>query len=551
MSLRGRLTKYPALALLIVTYLISTTVVITNHYRGKGKTGEGEKIVLRIAHWQLEPGVRNAVDYCAEQFQKHHPEVEVRQILIPEEGYFRWVNTQLIGRTAPDMIETGLGGSPQLWQKFYARYFTPLDRHVDEPNPYNEGTELEGIPWRQTYFDEMEGGYDEILQSYFRVPLSAFTLRLYYNRDMVREVWHPEDGSEFPKTYEEFIQLCDLLKKAHAGEKFVPIAGAKYSFDRIDTIFQTVFTAPYLDKTDVDYDGIVSTLESAGPLYSGTIRMTEAGIESNFRILRQTADYSPPGATAMDREQAKFQFHQGRAAMIPTGSWDYSTLTEQADFDVAVTEFPIPSKDHPTYGPYVSGQPTEADTRGGFAFGITKVSKHSDLALEFLQFASSLKMNEELNHRMYWIPAVLGADLREGLEPFRPRVKGYSIALRYEAPGTTISYNQTLPRYLSGELDYKEFVNQYMEAYRRRLSGAGGMPKYVGDLQQTLTAQMRRAASRRAALTEAAGAREALTGSPDHQYKRIIEAYTSQSSSLDHEVGLWVEHARLREEKKE
>ncbi len=550
MSLRGRLTRYPALLLLIVTYVISTGVVVTNYYRSKGRTGQGQKTVLRIAHWQLEPGIRDAIDYCAEEFRKHHPEVVVKQILIPEEGYFRWVNTQLIGRTAPDMIETGMG-SAQLWQKFYARYFMPLDQYVEQPNPYNEGTELEGLPWRQTYFDEMEGGYDEVLQSYFRVPLSAFTLRLYYNRDMVRDVWHSEGGSEFPETYEELARLCELLKEARPGKKFVPIAGADYSFERIDDIFQTVFTAPYLDRTDVDYNGIVSTLESAAPLYSGAIRMTEPPIRYNFQILREVADYSPPGATSMDREQAKFQFHQGRAAMIPTGSWDYSTLTEQADFEVAVTDFPIPTKDDPTYGPYVSGQPTEADTRGAFPFAITKVSKHPELALEFLQFASSLKMNEELNHRMYWIPVIRGAGLREGLEPFKPRVEGYSIGLQYEAPNTTISYTQKLPRYLSHELDYDQFVDDYMEAFRRRLPGAGGVQKYVSDLQHTLRAQMRRAATRRAAINGAVGATATITGQPAHQYRRIVEAYATQSNSLDHEVKLWVEHAKLRQQEQE
>jgi raffinose/stachyose/melibiose transport system substrate-binding protein len=537
----SKLTRYPGLMLLIGVYAISCLVVIGNYRRGSGLVGDTDKVILRIAHWQLEPGIQNAVDYVAAEYEKLHPDVEVRQILIPEEGYFRWVNTQLIGRTAPDMIECGLGGSQQLWQKFYARYFIPLDQYVDAPNPYNAGTEFEKTPWRLTYFDEMEGGYEETLQSYFRVPLSAFTLRLYYNKDMVAEVWPAaEKGSDFPRTYEEFLQLCDALAEQHA-QGFVPMAGAQYSFERIDQILQTAFTANYLDRTDVDYDGAVSGMESAGPLYSGRITMREPAIRANFAVLQQVADYSPAGATSLDRDEAVFLFLQGNAAMNPTGSWDFSSLTQQAEFNVAVTDFPLPTENHPEYGQYVAGQPTEADTRGGFPFAISKVSRHPDMALDFLQFCSSLKMNAELNRHMFWLPVILGAKPRPELAPFTPRIEGYSVGLEYEGPNTRLPYEQKRPLFLSRKRSYDDFVDDYMDAYRTKLpEGVGDL---VRDLNQTLDAQMRRAAHRRAAIHGVVGAAEAVIGEPAAQYGRIIEAYAGQVSARNHEVGLWTEHS--------
>jgi ABC-type glycerol-3-phosphate transport system substrate-binding protein len=174
------LRKYPALLMLVVVYLASTAWVIANHVAEQGGAGPQHKIVLRMAHWQLEPGIVKAVYAAIADYEKMKKEqgvdVEVLQIPVPEEGYFQYVNTQLIGRTAPDMIECGLGGSSELWQKFYARYFMPLDEYVDKPNPYNAGTPFADVPWRDTYFDQMLGGYEENLQSYFRVPLSAFTV---------------------------------------------------------------------------------------------------------------------------------------------------------------------------------------------------------------------------------------------------------------------------------------------------------------------------------------------------------------------------------------
>lgn len=538
----SKMKNYPALALLVIVYVLSCAIVFANWYRAKGGAGETRKKVLRMAHWQLEPGIQRAVNWAIDQYEKTHPDVEIRQILIPEEGYFRWVNTQLIGRTAPDMIECGLGPSPELWQKFYARYFVPLDQYVDEPNPYNQGTALEDTPWRITYFDEMEGGYNENLQTFYRVPLSAFTVRLYYNAEMISKYWDEEErGSEFPRTFEELVELCDILQSTDI-ENFVPVAGAQYSFDRLLDFYRVAMVGDYLDELDTDYSGLVSRMESAGPFYSGQMKMTEPSIRSNFELLQTWADYSPPGATSMDRDDAVFRFVQGNSAMIMTGSWDYSSLAEQADFEVKVVEIPIPSKDHPRYGPHVAGPPTEADVRGGFPFGITKVSPNQDLALDFLQFCSSVKINEELNRRMFWLPAVEAAEPRPELKPFKPRVVGYSNAIEYEAPNTGLPFRQQLPLYLSRKKEYEEFVDDYMSSYRRRLPD--GVADHIHSMNDTMDSQMRFAALRRAALNEAPGAEANMVGDPGQQYKRILEAYAGQLNERYHETRIWVEHAK-------
>jgi raffinose/stachyose/melibiose transport system substrate-binding protein len=549
------LKRYPALLLLVAVYVASSGVVATNFFRGRGGgPGEQRKKVLRIAHWQLEPGIRDALNWLIGEYEELHPDVQIRQILIPEEGYFRWVNTQLIGRTAPDMIECGLGGSDELWRKFYARYFLLLDEYVEQPNPYNKGTALEETSWRQTYFDDMEGGYEEQLQSYFRVPLSAFTVRLYYNKDMVEAVWPAEQkGAPFPETFEDFLEMCDALRD-HArrmyertGDKkwteFVPIAGSQYSFERFGQIYRIAMTADYLDRLDVDYDGTVSPMEYSGPFYSGQMSMLEPAIQGHFGIMRQIAEESPPGATSMDRDQAQFLFVQRRAAMIPTGSWDYSSLATGTEFEVAVADFPLPSRDHPEYGPYVAGQPSEADTRGAFPFAIAKFSSYPEAALDFLRFASSLKNNEELNRRMCWIPVIRGAGLRPELKPFRPRVEGFSSALEYYGPNTKLAYDQHEPLYLSGAQDYQLFVKEYVKEYRPDLEK--GVDDHIRDMEQTLDQQLRFAGLRRAALVGAPGATDAVTGEASKQLRRIIEAYGGQRNARDHAIRVWLKHARL------
>lgn len=538
-----KLTRYPALLLLIIVYVIACAVVANNAYRAAGGApGEQRKKVLRFAHWQLEPGIRSALDELIADYEELHPDVEVRQILIPEEGYFRWVNTQLIGRTAPDMIECGLGGAVAwaLWPKFYARYFLPLDRYVDEPNPYNKGTYLEETPWRKTYFDEMEGGYDDSLQSYFRVPLSAFTVRLYYNKDLIESVW----GPQFPETYEEFIELCRALEQhgRDRGQVLVPIAGSGYNFRQFFNAYRTALTAEYLDRLDVDFDGAVSRIESAAPIYSGAVKLTELPIRATFELVRELSEFFPQGYTSLDRDEAVFLFLQGHAAMITTGSWDYKSLGVQSEFDIAVTEIPLPSRDSPRYGPYVAGAETEAGLEGGFPMAITKISPHPELALDFLQYASSLKKNEELNRAMYWLPVIRGAEPREDLKPFAPRIEGYSASIEYEGPGVELAYGQTSVLYFSGKIDYEEFVTELMKAYRRE--SAMGVYEYVTNNEQTLIQQMRFAALRRADMAGAQGARAALTGDSATQYKRIMEAYVAQLGTHGNDMRVWTRHSK-------
>ncbi len=537
-----RLKRYPALLLLIIVYVAACVVVIGNVIRGSGGApGTGQKKVLRFAHWQLEPGIRNAVDALIADYEETHPDVEVRQILIPEEGYFRWVNTQLIGRTAPDMIECGLGGPVawSLWPKFYARYFLPLDRYVEQPNPYNKGTQFENTPWRQTYFDEMDGGYEDTLQSYYRVPLSAFTVRLYYNKDMIDEVW----GETFPATYEEFIELCEKLVEhgEQRGRELVPIAGSGYNFRQFFQTYQAAMTAPYLDRLDADYDGSVSRVEAAARLYSGQVQMTEAPIRANFELVRELSDYFPQGFMQLDRDEAVFLFLQGYSAMITTGSWDYQSLGVQSEFQIGIAEIPLPSKDNPRYGRHVAGPRTEAGIRGGFPMAITRFSENAEQALDFLQYASSLKKNEELNQAMYWIPAIRDAEMRKELKPFAPRIEGYSTALNYDGPGVELAYNQALPLYLSGKISYEDFAEGLYEAYRR--DAPHGVREFIRNNEQTLAQQMRFAAVRRAAIAGAPGAEAAMSGDSELQYKSLIEVYVTQVASRANEIRVWAESA--------
>src|SRR5947209_5825580 len=59
-------------------------------------------ITIRMVHWQLEAGVREAIAKMGEEYQKLHPNIRIVQEAVPEPVYATWLTTNLLGGTAPD-----------------------------------------------------------------------------------------------------------------------------------------------------------------------------------------------------------------------------------------------------------------------------------------------------------------------------------------------------------------------------------------------------------------------------------------------------------------
>ena len=144
-----------AVFLVAGTFLFSLTYVLMR----EKKKSAGGKINLTLAHWQLEPGVRTGLQKMAEKYNalrisRGETPFELQQLPISEQGYGQWVTTNLMGGTAPDLIEQGKLNHA-IWINYRARYCVPLTQDIMRPNPYNKGTALEGVPRKNTNVDAM------------------------------------------------------------------------------------------------------------------------------------------------------------------------------------------------------------------------------------------------------------------------------------------------------------------------------------------------------------------------------------------------------------
>jgi raffinose/stachyose/melibiose transport system substrate-binding protein len=449
-------------ALLVVAGAYVWSVAVIASYRAK-ESPPGT-ITLRIGHWQLESGVRQAFHELAAEYQKLHPNVRVVQDAIPETTYGQWVTTQLMGGTAPDIMEVGLGLPGAIWLGYFKRYFVPLTAWVNEPNPYNAGTELEGVPLRQTYLDGMRAAYVPEIQEYMSIPLAQFGLRVMYNRDLLEQV---TGRREAPTELREFLRVCEQIR-AHGLD---PIAASRYHFWMwAGKVFDMV-TYPAIRQADFNRDGLLGNDEAFAAFRAGLLSMEYPPYRARFELLREVSDYFQTGYTGLTRDEAVFLFAQQRAVFLASGTWDYQGLVDQArgKFEVGIMEFPRPTPEDPKYGRFVEGPVYEEVQSVGFPFGVTRTSRHPEQAVDFLLFLASQRQNERLNRIIGWIPAIVGADMEPALRAFAPQLEGVYSAMPLMLGGeTTIKWQQLMALYQIRQIDYDALAREYEQFYRER-----------------------------------------------------------------------------------
>ncbi|EIQ00531.1 ABC-type sugar transport system, periplasmic component [Opitutaceae bacterium TAV1] len=416
---RLRLAPLVGLALLLGCFAFAT-LRVWQHGRS-GQPADG-RIVVRFAHWQLESGLRDALDALAREYESLHPGVRIEQVPIPKRTYAQWTKTQLVGGTATDIIQI----DRNLDDETLSRFYRPVTADVALPNPYNHDTPLAGIPWRDTFIDGMSGNfsYRPNLLDYYGVPLSMFTVRLYYNRDLWRQLL---GDTPPPATYDGFIALCERIRKvaADTGRNVIPIAG---SYDNGPILInkmvsgQTQRLSRRIDQT--------RTLMPAGAEIGlawlrGAWNADTPAFADALAIARETSLTMQAGYEQLRHEDATFYFAQNRALMIATGSWDLPVYRTICPFTIGVFDVPLPARDHPHYGRNILGPPSEAGNSTGMAFGITRQSPHPDEALDFLRFLTSFSGNAAFCRASGWLPSVIDIQVPESVAPFLPVVDGY------------------------------------------------------------------------------------------------------------------------------
>ncbi|MGC1481082.1 MAG: extracellular solute-binding protein [Chthoniobacterales bacterium] len=430
----------------------------------EGPTAKDGIVTLRFAHWQLEGGIRGAFDESAREYEEMHPGVRVEQMAIPEQIAQNWSKTQLIGGTAPAIIQ--LGGPMGTGDEERARYFVPLTQWVTKPNPYNAGTDLAGVPWRETFVDNLESmeTFSNVLLDYYGVPTTMFTTRVFYNRSLLREI---TGGDEVPTDYREFVELCELAAdyELPGGGRLLPIAGSKYNSPRMmDDLFRS-----QTQKLSLELEPAGSprpeTTEVALAALRGQWDWQSPAVQDGLKLMQQIGRHMQPGFLSLDRDDALFYFVQGKALMIATGSWDATSIRIQSPFEVGAFAMPLPTQEDPEFGGNVVGPFSEVALESGVVFGVARQADQTELAIDFLRFITSQRSNSKFSAASGMLPGVVGVSPPPEVQPFMPRLGGFRAG-----------FNPNLEQ-------FGPDLVRVIETNLHRLVGPNGS---VGDYSQTM-----------------------------------------------------------------
>jgi raffinose/stachyose/melibiose transport system substrate-binding protein len=434
------------LALLLLVFVdTGWRVVRPSAWRGD------DRHVIRIAHWQLEAGVQQGIDAVARAYEAMHPDVRIEQILVPERVYPTWLTTRLVGETAPEIIQlTANYDSARV-----ARFFRPLGSEVDEPNPYNRGTPLEGRPWRNTFVDGLASGYHEELSDYYGVGPFTGSRALYYNVALLRAL---TGSDEPPAIYSELEEILARMEDLPARRE-APLAGFAMHRGSATALFNDLFAAQFQGLGTELSRGTglpVTREEFYAARLTGRWNFTRPEVRAALENLREISAHFPPGFSQLGREDAMFAFVQGRALFFYSGTWDATNLAAQVDFPVGVTRPITPGPEHPRFGIGVRGALASEDRSGSPAFNVTRNSPHAERAIDFLRFLTSDPGNRLFSEASGWMPSVVGVPGPEGFDELMLRGGGYPRGPSFlGAADTNLAFSRHLARLTgpSGDVD--------------------------------------------------------------------------------------------------
>lgn len=403
----------------IAFYLVSIGYVLLAG-KSSGLLDQDVKTIT-FAHWGLEDGYREGVAEAIRRFEelkaREGEKVRVIQLAVPSRGYSQWFLTQLIGGNPADLIKL-IDRNRHL----YNRYFVALTPYVDQPNPFNKGTVLEGVPWRDTYINNMENSLDSVYSEYYGVGNTFHVYRLFVNVDLLEKA---TGSRQLPRDLSEWLDDCAKLKEygREIGAPIIPIGVRGFDKDTLRWLFQYYFSqmTGNLNDDASTFGGNASVADVLESMMEDP-RVRER-ICAVVDVVKELGMNFGEGFTAMDVEQTKFLFYSGLTGFFPEGTWNAWSMVNNSPFEVGIIPFPLLEHKH-RHSKHFTGRITESSRSVGGKMGITKTTKHFDLVLEFLQFYTSYEINQ-LTMMEYprWPPAVRKARYKGILKSFQLEIR--------------------------------------------------------------------------------------------------------------------------------
>jgi len=313
---------------------------------GCGKSDNSGKIVVEML--QYKPEAVGIFDALEEKFNATHDNIELK-IDSPNDA-MTILKTKLIREDYPDIV--GIGGDVNFSNFLDADLFMDISDYAglaDIKETYLEiNKNLEFVP--------KEGVY--------AVPYMANAAGILYNKDMF-----DEHGWTIPKTWDEFIALCDTIQAAGIQPLYL---GYKDTWTCL-----APWNAIAVDLAPAD---ICSQVNAGNATFAEAYREVA---EKTKALL----DYAQPTPVAYSYNDACTAFARGEAAMYTIGSYAVPQI-KSVNPDMNIDSFVFPASNVAEENLLNSGNDLE--------FMVMKDCEHKEAVYEVLDF-----LYEDENIQMY------------------------------------------------------------------------------------------------------------------------------------------------------
>jgi len=409
--------KSIALLLLGTAYAASAFLVFRRHV----EEVRSDRVTIRISQWQLEGGVRDAIDAIIRRYEQLNPRVHVIQIAAPDRVYLPWIQTQMVGGNGPDIAEYSWPWPDTV------RNFSPITSEVMQPNPYNRGTPLEGVPWRDTFIDGMTSpdNYVQSLSQYYGVSMTTGMSRIVYNRALLRTITGRDTP---PRTYREFLAVCAAVRayaQAH-GLNLAPLANSRTTHINLTNEIVGNLSTRLGARVDFQHRLKLEPHTLAVSYLRGEWSYDSPELVAGFEELREFGAQCTPAFLQRERDTALTDFVSGRAVMVVAPSWEATSLQQLCPFALGAFRYPSPREDDPVYGRFAHGPFSEGQVITGMPFYLNRWTPHRAEALDFMRFMSSQEGSTIFTTVSNWLPIVVGVKPSDFAAQFQLQSEGYN-----------------------------------------------------------------------------------------------------------------------------
>lgn len=350
--------------IMAITICLSIVLAGCQNKQGEKNTkstdGSAEEVVtLKLMGWDNESQQK----VYLEPFRKDNPNIKIEYQFVDNKQFDNVLNAQLAANEGPDIIIAGA----QVKNLAAAGYLTDL---TNEPiaSKYME-TGLSAF------------SYDG---KYYGIPKLSWFEGVFYNKKIFAE-----NNIEIPKTYDEWLQIHETLKKAGIKPQTMGAKSWEPMMKQSMGLLLNEFYSTDAGKNfDADFDSGKKTVEG---------NWNDALDKWGIMVER---GYITKEMLGLDYDQALEEFALEKAAMWDSGPWSDVALKEKnPDLDYGM--FPFPGSKGGT-GWLVGGP--------GGAFCINKNTKHKEAAIKFLDYISSPKI------QVAWAKEQSGSSFLKGVD---------------------------------------------------------------------------------------------------------------------------------------